>query len=159
MSKGTLSLLAGAALLLLTFVVKDARGGNFVILKEGTPVVVALKGDFDAASLKEGAKVPMAVAEKVMNEGYVLIDAGAPVEAAFTPGKSEVKGAGLLEIASVEAADGQDVMLRAAPEATETAESKDAAAPFSISVQEGNLRLPKGTSFRVYLSDSYFIEE
>ena len=156
MSKGTLPLLAGAALLLLTFVVKDARGGNFVILKEGTPVTVVLTGDFDAAALKEGGKVPMTVAEKVMNEGYVLIAAGAPVEAAFTPGGSGIKSAGLLEIASVEAADGQDVMLRAAPE---TVEGEGAADQFSIFAQEGNLRLPEGTSFRVYLSDSYFIEE
>ena len=147
-----------AFFLLLSLPLKEARGGNFVILKEGTPVVVELTGDFDAASLKEGAKVPIAVSEKVMNEWYVLIDAGAPVEAMFTPGKSGIKGAGLLEISSVEAVDGQDVMLRAAPEAPETAESKDAAAPFSISVQEGNLRLPEGTSFKVYLSDSYSIE-
>lgn len=150
---------AGAALLLLTFAVKEARGGNFVILKDRMPVVVKLTRDFDAAAVKEGGKVPMDVAEKVMNEGYVLIDAGAPVEATFVPDKSEVKGAGHLRISSAQAADGQDVMLRATPEASETVKDGDAAEQLFILVPEEDRRMPEGTTFRVYLSDSYFIEE
>ena len=68
MSAAKLLVPAGAVLLLLTFAMKEARGGNFVVLREGTPVVVKLTGDFDAAALKEGERVPMVVAEKVMND-------------------------------------------------------------------------------------------
>lgn len=150
---------AGAALLLLTFAVKEARGGHFVVLREGAPVVVKLTEDFDAAALKEGGKVPMAVAEKVTNEGVVLIDAGAPVEATFIPGKRKIKGDSLLSISSVQAVDGQDVMLRLTPEVPETVEGNGAAGQLPIHISEGNQRMTEGTTFRVYLSESYFIEE
>ena len=150
---------AGAALLLLTFAMKEVRGGNFIVLKEGTPVAVKLTGDFDAAALQAGEKVPMVVAEKVMNEGYVLIDAGAPVEATFLPAESGAEAAGLLKISSVQAADGQDVMLRAAPEVPEAVKDIDAADQLFILVPEEDRRMAEGTTFRVYLSDSYFIEE
>jgi len=149
---------AGTALLLLAVAINEPRCGNFIVLKEGTPVEIELTGDFDAAAAKEGGKVPMAVAEKVMNEGYVLIEAGAPVEAAFVPGK-EIDGAGYLRISSALAADGQDVLLRAAPEAPETGEGKDAAGELFILVPQGDRRVTAGTIFRAYLSDSYFIEE
>jgi len=150
---------AGAMLLLLTFAVKDARGGHFVVLREGTAVVVKLTEDFDAAALKEGGKVPMAVAEKVAKEGFVLIDAGAPVEATFIPGERIIQGGSLLSISSVQAVDGQDVMLRLTPEVPAAVEVNDAAGQLPVFVPEGNRRMPAGTTFRVYLSESYFIEE
>ena len=159
MNASKLVVLAGATLLLLTFATKEARGGNFVILKEGTPVVVKLTGDFDAAALKEGEMIPMVVAKKVMNGEYVLIDAGAPVEATFVPAKSGVKAAGLLNVSSVQAADWQDVMLRATPEVPETVKDDDAAEQLFMLVPEEDRRMAEGTTFRVYLSDSYLIEE
>jgi hypothetical protein len=150
---------AGAALLLLTFALQEARGGHFVVLKEGTPVVVKLTEDFDAADLKEGGKVPMAVAEKVTKEGFILIDAGAPVEATFTPGKRKIKDDSLVSISSVQAVDGQDVMLRLTPEAPEKVKADDAGGQLPMVIPEEGRRMPEGTTFRVYLSESYFIEE
>jgi len=146
-------MLTGATLLLLTFAIKEARGGNFVVLKEGTPVTVELIEDFDAEALQSGDKVPMVVAEKVRNEGFVLIDAGAPVEATFTSGNNKTKNAGFIKISGVQAVDGQDVRLRATPEAPEAAEELPV-----IALAERS-RMPGWTTFRVYLSESYFIED
>ncbi len=159
MNAAKIFVLMGATFFLLTLAAKEARGGNFVILKEGTPVVVKLAGDFDAATLKEGEMVPMVVAKKVMNGEYVLIDAGAPVEATFVPAESGVKVAGLLKISSVQAADWQDVMLRATPEVPETVKDSDAAEQLFMLVPEEDRRMAEGTTFRVYLSESYLIEE
>jgi hypothetical protein len=149
---------AAAALLLLTLALKEARGGDFVVLKEGTPVVVKLTEDFDGPALKEGAKVPLAVAEKVTREGFTLIDAGAPVDATFVPDKRRIEGGGIL-ISSAEAVDGQDVMLRLTPEVPEGVEADAAAGQLPLYIPAGNQRMTEGTTFRVYLSESYFIEE
>lgn len=159
MNAAKLVVLAGATLLPLTFVMKEARGGDFVVLREGTPVVVKLTEDFDAAAFKEGEKLPIVVAEKVTNEGFVMIDAGAPVEATFIPGKRNNEGAGRLKISSVQAVDGQDLMLRVTPELLKTVEDNDAAEQLTIIIPEENQRAPEETTFRVYLSESYFIEE
>jgi hypothetical protein len=148
---------AGAMLLLLAFVMTESKGGHFVVLREGTPVVIKLAQDFDAAALKEGEKVPMVVVEKVTNEGAIVINAGSLVVATFTPG--EIKGSGLLNVSSVQAADGQDVMLRATPEAQNMVENMDAAGQLTINAPAENQRIPAGTTFRVYLSDTYLIED
>ena len=159
MNAAKLVVLVGATLLLLTIAMKEAKGGDFVVLREGTPVVVKLTEDFDAEAFKEGEKVPVFVDEKVTNESFVLIDAGAPVEATFIPGKRKNEGTGRLKISSVQAVDGQDVMLRVTPEALKTVEDNDAAGQHTIIILEGNQRNPEETTFRVYLSESYFIEE
>ena len=159
MNAAKLALIAGTMILLLGVAMKEARGGNFVALKEGTPVTVKLMEDFDAAALKGGGKVPMVVAEKVESEGFFLIDAGAIVEATFMPGNTTGKSAGLLSISSVEAVDGQYVMLRAAPEASGAAGDGDAAAYLHILLPEGSRRMPKGTTFTVYISESSLIED
>jgi hypothetical protein len=154
-----LALIAGTMILLLGVAMKEARGGNFVALKEGTPVTVKLMEDFDAAALKGGDKVPMVVAEKVESEGFFLVDAGTSVEATFMPGNTTGKSAGLLNISSVEAIDGQYVMLRAEPEAPEAVGDEDAAAHHPILLPEESRRMPKGTTFTVYISESSLIED
>jgi len=156
MNAAKLALIAGTMILLLGVAMKEARGGNFVALKEGTPVTVKLMEDFDAAALKGGDKVPMVVAEKVGSEGFFLIDAGAPVEVTFMPGNTTDKSADLLNISSVEAVDGQDVMLRATPEASG---NDDAATHHPILLPEESRRMPKGTTFTVYISESSLIED
>ena len=158
MNAAKLVVLVGGTLLLLTIAMKETKGGDFVVLKEGTPVVVKLTEDFDAEAFKEGEKVPVFVDEKVTNESFVLIDAGAPVEATFIPGKRKNEGTGRLKTSSVQAVDGQDVMLRLTPEVPEGVEA-DAAGQFPLYIPAGNRRMTEGTTFRVYLSESYFIEE
>lgn len=151
--------LAAAALLSLTSAVQEASGSNFVILKRGTPVVIELAEEFNAASMKEGGNVPMVVAEKVTNEGLTLIGAGAPVAASFVPGKTKGEGAGYLRISSALTTDEQDVVLRVSPEVPEAAGDDDRSDPSLIPVREENSRMPQGTSFTVYLADTYFIED
>ena len=152
------AVLAGA-LLLANFAVREARGSNFFVLKEGTPVVVALGADFDAAHWDEGRKVPMVVDGKVTVDGFVLIDKGEIVEATFIRGNTAAEGSGLLRISTVRATDGQDVALRPTPEVSEEVEANDNASRLSIAVTQENRRMPEGTTFKVYVSESYFIEE
>lgn len=150
---------AGAALLLLTVATKEAMGGHFAVLREGTPVVVTLTEEFDAAAFEEGEKLPMVVAEEVAHDGFVLIGAGAPVEATFVPGKSGDAGAVLLRISSLRAADGQDVMLRTAPEALKADGDDDAAGQVMRIVPGEDRRTAKDRTLTLYLSDTYYIEE
>ena len=74
MTPARLALISAASTLFLNFAVQEAKGGNFVTLEEDTAVSVQLVEDVDAGALKEGDKVLMVVAEKVMSEEYVLID-------------------------------------------------------------------------------------
>ena len=152
-------LFPGIILFLLVFPIGEAAGGHFVALTEGTRVEVKTTETLDLAMLKEGEKLHLVVAEKVMNEGAILIEEGAPVVATVVLGTTKGQGVKFLKISGTVAADGEHVDLRTTPESPEASLDVDDTGLLQALLLEGNRWLPAGTTFIVYLSDSYLIEE
>jgi len=151
--------LLGVILLPLAFPAGETRGGNFVALKEGTPVIVRTTETLDPAMLNEGEQPHLVVAEKVMNEGAVLIEKGAPVEATVVLGTVKGQDAKLLQISGTRATDGEHVRLRTTPEGPDASLDGNDTGQLPAIFLEGSRWLPAGTTFTVYLSESYLIEE
>ena len=152
-------LFLGIILLLLVFPIGEAAGGHFVALTEGTRVEVKTTETLDLAMLKEGEKLHLVVAEKVMNEGTILIEEGAPVVATVVLGTTKGQGVKFLKISGTVAADGEDVALRTTPESPDASLEVNDTGLLHALLLEGSRWLPAGTAFTVYLSDSYLVEE
>ena len=152
-------LFLGIILLPLAFPIGEATGGHFVALTEGTLVEVKTTEALDPAMLKEGENLHLVVAEKVMNEGAVLIEEGAPVAATVVLGTMEGQDAKFLKISGTMAADGEHVGLRTTPESPDASLNVNDTGLLQALLLEGSRWLPAGTTFTVYLSDSYLIEE
>ena len=148
----------GVILLHLIFSVGETRGGSFVELSEGTPVVVKTTETLNPGQLKEGGKVHLVVAEKVMKEGALLIETGAPVEATVVLVAMEGKETTLLKITGTQAADGEYVVLRMTPEGSGALVDGVDAGQLQAIPLEASRPLPAGTTFTVYLSETYLIE-
>lgn len=146
-----LRVLTAAGLLLLTLG-DVAGGGEFIVLSEGTPVIVKTAKDLDPASLAGHDTVRLTVAERVKRDGYTLIRSGAPVKAGVLSNVTEGGDTKYLAIVSTEALDGQEVRLRATPERPEGEELSAALIPLPSP-------MPAGTTLRVFLAESYYIEE
>lgn len=149
---GRLSLSYIAATLLLLSSGDVVRGGEFAVLAEGTLVSARTTEDVDPSSLNEGDTLPLAVAEEVKREEYTLISAGSPVKATIATITRGGKDTKFLKVVSTEAIDGQEVMLRGRPEKPEGDTPVIVDLPIPPS-------LPAGTTFILYLADSYYVEE
>jgi len=152
-------LFLGTILLPLALLIGEATGGHFVALTEGTLVEIKTTETLDLAMLREGEKLHLVVAEKVMKEGAILIEEGAPVAATVVLGTMEGQDAKFLKISGTTAADGEHVGLRTTPESPDASLDVNDTGLLQALLLEGSRWLPAGTTFTVYLSESYLIEE
>jgi hypothetical protein len=152
-------LFLGIILLPLAFPIGEAAGGHFVALTEGTRVEVKTTETLDLTMLKEGETLHLVVAEKVTNEGAILIEEGAPVVATVVLGTMKGQDAHFLKVSGTMAADGEHVDLRTTPESPDASLEVNDTGLLHALLLEGSRWLPAGTAFTVYLSDSYLVEE